>query len=283
MLQITEVQGKILLALSKYKFLTASQLHRLNIAKDISYIRTQLKNMSESSKNAYIGKMVFGIHASIGRLENVYYLTKRAKEILIEDFGLQEHEIKYPIGTRLYDKDYFHRKNTIDFQIRLQEWISKTECVVDFFDTYYDKIGNNRRDGTSESKTKILLKDENFLLADGIFQISTPGNKYLFLFEMYNGRDTKRVIAQLHKHVQAIELGTPSLKYKFPKGHRVIAIFEFETAKKAVIQRAEEDSIFQNMYQRFLFKSLDEIKLVDFFENWHLMLGENCTLIPNLD
>lgn len=283
MIKFTEIQSNILTEIAKYKFLTVSQLQNLGVGKDLPYIRRLASQMSEGDKTALLGKMVFGVHPKLGRIENVYYLTKRGVDFCIEDLRLEAEAVKYPIGkSTLFEKDYFHRKATIDFQIYLSKWAINKGFSIDFFDTYFDKIGNNRRDGTSESKTKIALNDDKYLMTDGIFQISIPSNSFLFLFELYNGRDTLRVLNQLKKHVKAIELGTPSKKYNFTKGHRVICIFEFENAKKAVIDRVRQDSYFQNMGKRFLFKSTEELEKAPFGELWGLIYGEKTSLVPNV-
>ena len=281
MIKFTEIQTNILSELAKFKFLTTSQLHRLGVGKDIPYIRRLAGEMSEGDKTALLGKMVFGVHPKLGRIENVYYLTKRGAEFCTDDLRLEPEAVKHPIGkSTLFEKDYFHRKSTIDFQIHLSKWTETKGFTVDFFDTYFDKIGSNRRDGTSESKTKVALEEDKYLMTDGIFQVSTPSNKFLFLFELYNGRDTLRVLNQLKKHVKAIELGTPSQKYSFPKGHRVVAVFEFETAKKAVIDRVRQDDYFSNMAKRFLFKSAEELGKLPFGEQWGLLSGEQTPFLP---
>ena len=89
-----------------------------------------------------------------------------------------------------------------------------------------------------------------------------------------------RVLTQLKKHAKAIELGTPSQKYNFPKGHRVVAVFEFENAKKAVIDRVRQDDYFGNMAKRFLFKSSEELERLPFGEQWGLMSGEKTPFLP---
>ena len=65
--------------------------------------------------------------------------------------------------------------------------------------------------------------------------------RYLFALEVYNGIDTKRVYAQLEKHLVALGEGRISELYGYPKAHRVLCVFETESALQAAVRRLCED------------------------------------------
>lgn len=258
-------QTDMLLALARYKFLTTSQMILLGISKHRSNISKHLKELREG-KRPFVGRMEFGTHPKQGRLEDFYYLTPRAKKSLMDGLQMQADEIQLPIGTStLFNNDYFHRKFTIDCQIATYQMAEQKGWEVLFFERYFDKTGSNRKGGTSRAKTKIDMDDGHYLIADGVFMIEKEeiGDRDLYCFEMYNGKDTKRVHKQLRQYVQAFANGSPSIKYNHRtpdgsryKGSRVLCVFEHASCMEAVVQRIETDPLFAHMRELFLFEEL---------------------------
>lgn len=74
MLKVTEIQTNILLALGRYKFLTTSQIETLKIT-DVTYARKILKDLEDRTR-PFVGRITFGTHPKLGKLENFFYLTK---------------------------------------------------------------------------------------------------------------------------------------------------------------------------------------------------------------
>ena len=107
--------------------------------------------------------------------------------------------------------------------------------------------------------------------------LKTQKQKELYCLEMYNGRDTKRVLKQLRQYLQALTLGSPSIKYNFKRGNRVLCVFEFPSIMKSVLGHLEKEQAYQNMKPYFLFKSLEEIEH-NFFENWIDISGEKTVM-----
>lgn len=275
MQRLTTLQSNILIELARYKFLTVSQFHRLGVSQDISWIRTQAKELSEAG-NPLIERLTFNVTPRKGRIENVFYLTKRGKDALIEGLNMDENAVKMPVGnSTLFYKDYTHRKNTIDFQIAVYLWAKEQErgTYVDFFDCYFDKVGNNRTAANLQAKNKIALENEDYIIPDGVFMLQTPQRPYLFLFEMYDGKDTKRVFEQVKKHVKAIASGSPSEKYNYPFAHRVILVFEFDNMKDAFLERTKNNPYFSEVSPCFRCKSIEGVQ-ADFFTGWQTLKAE---------
>lgn len=96
----------------------------------------------------------------------------------------------------------------------------------------------------------------------------------LYLLEMYDGKDTKRVMEQIRKHAEAIGLGTPSRKYGLQKSHRVLCVFEFESNKNAVLERMQADKVLSEMTNHFLLKTLGNAQPLNFRDRWQNINGE---------
>lgn len=277
MIKITDKQGKILLALSKYKYLTPSQFVELGIS-DITYTRKVLSQLEKRHK-PYIHRLRFGIDPRKGQLESLFYLTKFGKRQLMDGLNVLEEDILMPKGkVTVGFSDYYHRKNTISFHIHLRRWVEAHPSLeLEFFDSYFDKIGNARKDKNLRAKNKIIIDSNNYLIPDGIFILNNNGERYLYLFEMYNGKDTKRVIQQLGKHALIITNGSASKKYQVKKVHqeketfrinRVICVFEHNSIKEATIKRLSEDQKYKHLTNLFLFSDLDGLNKDNVGSRW---------------
>ena len=280
---LTEKQNSILRGLATYKFLTISQFKLLGIDRHDSNLRKALKPLLES-KRKLIGRVKFSLFPRASdlmkksKLEYVYYLRKNGKKVLVENQLMMPDKIRMPIGTgTMAYRDYFHRKMTINCQIALNREVYRYSLKLLFFDTYFDKIGNNRIGKNLRAKTRIDLNDQKYLIADAVFMLNTKKQKELYCLEVQNGKDTKLTVNKLKdQYIEAISLGSPSDKYKFERSNRVLIVFEHESTLVATLKRLSQDGTFAYMQRHFLFKTLDRIE--PFFENWYLINGEIVTL-----
>lgn len=277
MIQFSQSQERILLALATFKYLTVSQLLELEVMKSK---RSVSKKVKELKDRRFIESIAYGFTPKIGRVENVNFLNKKGKEVLMQGLGIEESEIRMPISTKnLFFKDYFHRGSTIDFHIHLHKWTEENDSYLAFFDTYFDKLGNNRTSKNLRAKTKVDIED-GYIIPDGLFLLELPNNEQeLYLLEVYYGKDTSRTVKQLTKHVQAMELGSVNEKYKFEKAYRVLSVFEQKSIQEAVMQRMAKDKYFTHFKDHFYFKSLEEIHHSHLMEDWQNFEGEKKAIL----
>lgn len=284
-MNFSEAELKVLELLAKYKFLTSSQFVKLGVRNDRDNITKILRELLHTKKNL-IERSSFGFMAGYGRLEDFYFLTKKGVNFLVEELGKDPSNIKAPIGTTtLFQRDYFHRWWCIDFYILLSQWIQTQEGEIIFLNYYFDKVGSNRNQdkGASKSINSLELTDEHttkksYIIPDIITKFKTPQREYLYIYEQHNGKDTKRAIEQIEQHFIALAQGTTNKKYNYEKATRIIFVFEFESCKKATIQRLKEIEHSQNFNNLFLFKTNEELKQ-DFFSKWELIDGTKTNFI----
>lgn len=269
----------ILEALAKYKYLTTIQMERLGIMRSRKYIGDELKGMRLSS-TPLVECLTFGVVPNRGKLPYFYHLTKYGKQYLVEALKYEEGEVRIPIGiTSPFNYDYFHRTYTIDFHISLQQWADKNEVEVVFFDTYFDKTGNNRKNANLKTKTKVSLSKEKFFIPDGVFMLElSDGERELYCLEVHNGKNTKKLMGQLTNHLYLLTSGRLSIKYKYQWAHRILVVFENESIMRAALSRCANMPLFQYTHEHFLFKTLDSILKEDFFHGWLSLHGEITTL-----
>jgi len=276
-IQFSQSHERILLALAEYKFLTVSQLTTLGVMSNKRNVSNKVKELRD---RGFINSIVYGFVPKFGKIENVNYLMPKGKKVLIEGLGLEEEEIKIPIGrNNHFFKDYYHRKNTIDFHIQLSKSAEQFSYELLFFDTYFDKLGNNRKGEDLRAKTRADLK-EGYIIPDGATMIEfADGVKELFLIEIYMGKDTKRTVSQLLKHLSAIALGTVNEKYNYNKGYRVLSVFEHESMMQAVMSRLNTDEYFTHMIEHFFFKTTEDIQAKPLLKEWYNFQQQKSSIV----
>lgn len=279
---ITNIQGNVLEGLARYKFLTLSQMLKLQVGTTrYKYLWEQVKSLRDRRKPLVSCHRYENPEPRKGRVEDMYFLTNVGKTALVNELLFSEQSIKMPAGNTPAYKDYFHRRNTIDFQISLDRWANTVDVLVPFFDTYFDMTGNNRMSKDLRAKTKVDLDGEDYFIPDGVFRVEAKKQQRLFLFEMYNGKDSGRVVEQLHKHAMAMtERHTHrSLGYDPKKSYTIVLVFEFDGIKKAVIEKAKKElsergkQSFAKVQQYFICKSLEELEKGKFDKNWTTLFG----------
>ncbi len=276
--KITNIQGKVLISLARYKYLTLSQLLAIGVGTtQYKYLWKQVASMRDR-KRALIERRSFNLEIRLGRVEDLYYLTKYGKNVLVDDFRLLEKDIKIPIGKTIAYKDYHHRKTTIDFQISLYQWTEKNNYEIPYFNAYYDKKGNNRTDKNLTTLSKIDFGNGEYIIPDAVFKVMSETKERLFLFELHMGKDTLRLIKQIHKHAFALvkKFTHKQFKYDLEKSYTIFLLFEYQATKNAFIKRLVKTGVaFSQIEQFFLCKSLDDFAEGNFAEGWLTLFGKN--------
>lgn len=272
---ITFAQSYILLALAQYKFLTASQLVDLGIMRQRKNINHNLRLFKTGAK-PLLASQSFGAIPKIGKLEHIHFLTIWGKKVLREELGLETNDIKLPQGSqKLFYQDYFHRKYTIDCEIALHQWAVKANIAVLFSHRYFDKVGNQRKQGNLRPQVSFKIGQETYIIPDGLFQLLLPnGREEIYCLEMYNGQDKGRTIKQLEKHLTLLEKGNLSDFYGIPYAHKVLCVFEKEALRKTVWEYLAENPVFTHFKAHFLGRSLASVQAGSFGKDWRNLKGE---------
>jgi len=274
MFHLTENQITALVQLATFKYLTSSQFVKMGLYKERGYLTNSLKALIDMKKPLMAKHNFNPIN---GKLESFYYLTKYGKKFLTDELDYTEFQIKAPCGlTSIYLKDYFHRKFTIDFHIYLNQWLEANDGMMNFFNYYFDKAGNNRSNDKSKYVTalnKIILDKANSFIPDVNTMFFVDNKEYLCLFEQHNGKDAKRLFEQLYVHIKAIYKKVVLKKYNIQKPHIVVVVCEYESVKNSVIQRLQKESNIEHYNNFFFFKTNAELE-DNFYDNWTLINGE---------
>lgn len=269
----------ILEKLNQFKYLSTQQLIALGVATHQPNIALAVSKLEDKFK-PLINKIAFGAHPKHGRLENIYYLTKHGAEFLIENLNYSPESIYYPKNiTSLYQADYFHRKNTVYFNIHFQNWLECNNYDLEFANYYFDRTGSNKDpQNPLKSKNKIMLDNENFIIPDFIAKFKNPERSFLFLAEVHHGKTTKRAIEQIVTHAKALNSGKPQHLFDYQKAIRIYYVLELPEYKKFLLDRLQNINGLEKFNNHFLFKTIKEMQ-ADFWGGWEKMNGEKCNFI----
>ncbi len=273
---ITPSQLQILKALGRYKFLTISLIDTLQIFKNKVSIYRAISPLKDGKRPLVIAHS-FGLHPLKGQLESLLYLTKYGKNLLIE-CGVDESKIQIPVNKTFVSTDYFHRITTISIFVYMDIFLKSTSNHTIFYHYYFDKAKKQPNVRFRQAKNHINLDNGKFLIPDAVTKFQYNQNKYLYLIEIHNGKDTNKIFVQVLNHIEAIKLGTPKEKYNHPKNNRVAIIFEYESCMNALIKQMSNESNLKKYINLFIFNTIENIKS-NFNENWLLYDGSKCRFI----
>ena len=275
--RVTLSQEKVLLNLAKFKYLTVSQLVSIGIMSGRSNMSKQVKRLRDAG---FVKSTNYSPGPRYGRVENMTYLSAKGKNLLVDEMGVEASEIRWHTGrvAPLF-RDYYHRKSTIDFHIHLNDWVAKQGHSLLFFDTYFDKTGNNRNGQQLRAKTRVSLQ-QGYMIPDGAFAIETIGlGQELMILEIKCSSSPLETLGQIKKHTQAIELGSINEKYSYDKPYHVLFVIEVPSLMASVVERMKSDPYFTYVRSHFLFKTMEQVKSEDLTDGWINGNGEKQNLL----
>lgn len=277
---LTLRQIEILKALARFKYMTTEQIVLYLGLKHIGYCNTCIKDLKKSKKHPLMQSLEFGIMPKHGKLSRVHYLTQRGANLLIDELGYEEKDIKKPKGrSPSFRVEYFHRVSMVQFNVHFQMWCDSKGYKIDFFNYDFDSTGgNNSRDGKKLRSLNCIPLNDYEIRPDGIGLFSDDTRPYLFLFEQHNGKDRNRAIEQMTRHAYCLAQGTASEMYGVDTASRIYYVFENETCRDSTIREFAQHDILKNFSDFFYFKTNEELN-TDFYNGWLKANGQRQSFI----
>ncbi len=249
----------VLESLAIYKFLTRTQLAKLNIEKYNSAFSKHIKPMVDSNFIGLIDATNYGIG-------HIYYLKRKGAIFIAGEQKKELSQINYCINKpELSPQTLFHRTGAIDCQIELYGTCKDEDVNVLFYDRDIETLGNIKRDNNLTRKTRIPINDRKHLEPDAIFMLDTPKGKKLYCLEYEHKDYTKKSFQKALSHVRALNMKSPSKKYGHNKAHRTLFIYHNKATMESVMKQLNES--ISSIDSWFLFKSYDEVNSGGHFKN----------------
>lgn len=260
MIGINKKEILILNGLSVYGFLSYEQMIHLGIAKHKSNLASSLSKLS-AGKAPRISKIP---HEMGGKA--IYYLRKTGKLTLEKCIHTRLQQAKYSIRKIERDtQDKLHRTFTIDVHISIIQ--SLRERSVLFCHRYFDKQYQNNSTKKIIS-SRIKTNDRSSIIPDILLKLKSEAQEELYLIEIENGTNAHKTIAKCVTYAYAQLNGTLNQSLNFNSGIRTLWILEHNTTLNKVLDKLEENELFKNLTEYFLFKSIDQINDQDFLKDW---------------
>ena len=276
MITLTELETRILEALSRYRFLTPSQLISAGVSNSKQVIWRALAHLRQypGKKKALVGAIRFSPRVRIEAVETVHYLTALGGGVLAEALRTEEEAFDFKPVTSVYHRDYWHRLHTINFHIWLDQALRRTEFEIETWDRYFDKSGTNRTKDPNRprlrSKTRLSLLGGRHLIPDVNFVVASrkdTSKKALFCLEVANGRDTKKNLRQIEGHVRAMKEGAMAAKYGVEQNHSSLFLFSQRALAESVWERFPEAA--SGQFESFFFLATTEAAALNPVECWN--------------
>jgi DNA-binding transcriptional ArsR family regulator len=258
---ISEKKIEILKALSKYKYLTVSQIIDLGITSSIETVRkylTALKKDELINSTRYSGAVQQNDKSKIVKFEGLHFLDKKGVHFLQENFDFDN--IKYPKNYKLaFSNDYLHRVLMISTCISFEKWRKEKDLKGGFLVDFHN----------SETTVKI---DEKLIVKPDIV---VSFNQNMAIVEVWAGFEKEYIVNQLSKLIKGVGTNKVSEFLKYDRTPRILNIFKDSGVMQRVRQELKTDPYFINAVNKglFYFATMDDIKRKfnfwqDINENW---------------
>ena len=268
-------QRRTLRALSIFRFLTVSQLMKL----EISANRDALGNKTIRTLRAR--KLLETRSFGIGKAD-VHCLTKAGVAELAEHYQAPLSAFPYPSGgARFSDNYYNHRLAQIDFNIGLQLWAhSRGDAELHTADMDFVGRGSYRKGNFIPSTQVSLDNDPKPIVPDGIFHLSLEsGHQLLYVLEVHKTTQTTAATRQLKRYLQALDQGVLSDKYHLQTAPFLCSVHSLDNVYRGVKNNLLADPDFAGFKPLFLFNRVDQLKS-DFSSGWHFADDEPANPFP---
>jgi len=197
---------------------------------------------------------------------HIYGLSKAGADWVSHTLAIPPENVYCPPARPKFTKDAIHRSHTISFLIKLRQYCSETQRKTGFVYPYFQN-GNSQK-GTFHAITRHHFPESfHYTEADLEFDLKTPDNHHLFVFEYHRGNRPKRIMRQLDFHSKSLELGVVTQHYGFHKHPTVLSLYEKEPTMFTVMDRINDEPSFNKTRPLFLFNTYEKIK-ADFNTPW---------------
>ena len=257
-LRITKNRYAALEAMSRFYFLTPSQLVRLGVTTDRSNLSSRVLNPLLNSPQPLIQ------YNQVGP-SKVYALTKQGSAWMSEQLVVQR--VPYPQKIR-YERDFEHRTACIDFLIDLWEWCSNTGTTIEFVRPYYRFVPVKGPRDTFRALTRHELSS-GFLVSDLEFRLQTSnGKNRLFAFELHRTeRAVGEVYDELSRHISALKHGIIARDYRQPELNDVLSVYTHPSVMKSTMSRLSSNPDFHQFKHLFHFAASADLR-TNFGNGW---------------
>lgn len=228
-LRLSTLQAAILKAVCHYRFLTHSQLLLLRLGRLGAIRKATWFLCRHPPKSPLLQSHQVAPHARLGQIEKVFSISGHGLDALSDCFPNFQKPVMRP-ASAFYDADFFHRRETISFRIRLEQALRhEPEFQISNFANYFERKALI----TSKSffaATRLDLGEGQVCIPDSIFDVvhCKTQTRATFALEYIRGCKRQRTIRQMETHARVFQLQALAKQRQLPAGQNSLALFVFE-------------------------------------------------------
>jgi hypothetical protein len=282
---LTPSQTNLLIALTKYRYLTIPHMQTLAIQKNYNAIANKVVTPLATAEEPLIKhNKAIKLSPTEGRLPYIYSLTEEGVKTVAEYLRCDTKDIIYPKAELRFKLDYFHRCNYISFLIEFEKYFNqkneKEEDISDFFIEesyhYFDKGRLKIQIGEkgNYSPTSLLYETkedgkivEKKIETDGIFITGDLQEKQIYIAEIHRSPNTKEILSQINRHIEAMTKGAISNRFGIQKNGYLLSVSTKETTLKNILKRIHLLPYISSFKEYLLFSHLEKVQK-DFSNAW---------------
>lgn len=274
----TASQIKLLEMLAKYRFLTVPHMMTLGIQKNDKALSSRvILPLIKMQKPLIQRNDDVRTNPSQGKLHYIYSLTDDGAKIVAEYLRCDIRDIVYPQKKPTFQHDYFHRCDYIRFYIAIERFFNQESskfCIKEAYH-YFDKkrVQTKINDKHYPSTSLVYETIENGksqlnkIEADGIFITDNFQEQNIYIAEVHRTPNTKEILEQINKHIQAMSDGAVSKRFNIKKNGYLLSISTEKTTLDNLLQRVKVLPSIEAFRKFIFFSSLEKIEQ-DFANAW---------------
>ncbi|MBO1318310.1 hypothetical protein [Acanthopleuribacter pedis] len=259
------MQLSILLALARYRYLTCSQVVLMELG-SLSAVRRAMRVLSAIRfPSPILLRRTFPPSARLGRIEHMYSLSAYGIIFLTEQLPGYATSRSLAPTWEVFKLDYEHRKLTVTSRILLEKALrGQDEYDLLTWANYFEKsdeVYGEPVQPRRKAATEVTLASGKRCIPDGVFELSDPQQRGLYVVEVELSRKSSRVLSKVHQHQQALADGTFSRVFGLDEDYHAVFLLQHQTTLKRLLERLEKSSSFTPFRQHMLFTTLAALEI----------------------
>lgn len=257
-MRLTRLQGLMILALAKYRFMTCRLFALLGLG-SMSAIRRAIRVIANISSPArLVQKHVFPPSARWGRIENVYALAPAGINMAAELAPGRFPDLILAEPSMFFELDYHHRLAVIAFRIRMEKALLKTNTYhLVRADHYFDKVYRKKTDRFPQVASKFLLGNGKKCIPDGMYLLRDHQRMGAFALECVFTPKRKRVLEHIDQHMHALAEGVISHRYNLTnQDYRALFLMRDASLRDGIIRELTASKQFIPFRNHFVFATI---------------------------
>lgn len=244
----TDSQTNLLVALSKYRFLTKPHMMKLSIQKNEKALANNvIKPLEKAEKPLISHNENIKVNPVEGKLHYIYSLTEEGAKVVADYLRCKVDDVIFPKRNMRFALDYFHRCDYISFFIAFEQYHEKqdNDYIIEESYHYFDRrrlsvtINGKRYNPTTLLYQSSEKQELDKIEPDGLFITSNFQKKKLYAVEIHRSPNTKEILQQINQHIDTMTQASMSKRFGVKANNYLLSVSSNENTLKHLLARIQ--------------------------------------------